>query len=393
MTPSVERQRLGGIPTWVLGAVPLLLVVALAGALVWSGGPGLDRNGIPVEELVVERTVLRAGVIELHIRNDGPDAVTVAQVIVNDAYLPGARPLPLRLGRLEGGRVRIPYDWIEGEAYEVGLLTSTGGVVAAPIDIAAETPSASASFLAIMGLVGLYVGVIPVSIGMLWLPFARRAGSGVIRFLLAVTIGLLAFLAADAAVEGVEVAGTGSQAFGGPALVLVGAATAYIALTGVDAWLRGRRGGAEGYRLSVLVATGIGLHNLGEGLAIGSAYAIGQLALGTFLVIGFALHNTTEGLAIIAPVAKEPVSWRRLAGLGLLAGAPAILGTWIGGVAFSAPLTAFLLGFGVGAIAQVSLQLLAGLRHGGGDRALSPLTAGGILAGLALMYATGLVVG
>jgi len=180
---------------------------------------------------------------------------------------------------------------------------------------------------------------------------------------------------------------------GGPALVLVGAATAYIALSGVDAWLRARRGGAEGYRLSVLVATGIGLHNLGEGLAIGSAYAIGQLALGTFLVIGFALHNTTEGLAIIAPVAKEPVSWRRLAWLGLLAGAPAILGTWIGGVAFSAPLTAFLLGFGVGAIAQVSLQLLAGLRQGDGARALSPLAAGGIIAGLALMYATGLVVG
>ncbi len=395
MMPRPEgRSWHAGIPTWVLGAIPLLLAAVLAGALLWSGGPGLDRNGIPVEDVAVERTVLRPGVIEVHVRNDGPDEVTVAQVVVNDAYLPGAEPLPLRLGRLEGGRITVPYAWIEGEAYEVGLLTSTGGVVAAPIEVAAETPSASASFLGLMGLVGIYVGVIPVSIGMLWLPFARRARSGVIRFLLALTVGLLAFLAADAAVEGVEVAGTGSQAFGGPTLVLVGAVTAYIALTGVDAWLRGRRRTAEGYRMSLLIATGIGLHNLGEGLAIGSAYAIGELALGTFLVIGFALHNTTEGLAIIAPVAREPASWTRLAGLGLLAGVPAILGTWIGGVAFSAPLAAFLLGFGVGAIVQVCVQLLPGLRDGAaGSRALSPLSAGGILTGLALMYATGLVVG
>jgi len=394
VTAPARRERLSGVPTWLLALIPLLLAAALTAVLLGPGGAGLDRNGIPVEDLAVERTVLRPGVIELHVRNDGPDAVTVAQVIVNDAYLPGAGPLPLRLGRLEAGRLTAPYDWIEGEAYEIGLLTSTGGVIAAPIEVAARTPSADASFLGLMGLVGIYVGVIPVSIGMLWLPFARRARTGVITFILALTVGLLAFLAADAAVEGIEIAGTGSQAFGGPALVIVGAVTAFIALSGIDAWLRGRRRGAEGYRLSALIATGIGLHNLGEGLAIGSAYAAGELALGAFLVIGFALHNTTEGLAIIAPVAREPVRWWPLVGLGLLAGAPAVLGTWIGGVAFTAPLAAFLLGFGVGAIAQVCVQLLPGLRAGsGGSRGLSPLGAGGILAGLALMYATGLIAG
>lgn len=391
---TARRGRFAGVPTWLLALLPLLLAAAFTIALVGSGGAGLDRNGIPVEDVAVERTVLRPGVIELHVRNDGPDAVTLAQVIVNDAYLPGAAPLPLRLGRLEAGRITAPYEWIEGEAYEVALLTATGGVVAAPIEVAARTPSADASFLGLMGLVGIYVGVIPVSIGMLWLPFARRAQGGVIRFLLALTIGLLAFLAADAAVEGIRLGGTGSQAFGGPALVIVGAVTAFIALSGVDAWLRGRRRGADGYRLSLLIATGIGLHNLGEGLAIGSAYAVGELALGTFLVIGFALHNTTEGLAIIAPVARESVSPLRLAGLGLLAGAPAIGGTWIGGVVFSAPLAAFLLGFGVGAILQVCVQLLPGLRgETEGTRTLTPLGAGGILTGLALMYLTGLLAG
>ena len=94
--------------------------------------------------------------------------------------------------------------------------------------------------------------------------------------------------------------------FGGAALVFLGAIGAYLALAGVDAWLRSRRqSGESGYRAAFLVALGIGLHNLGEGLAIGSAYAVGSLALGAALVVGFALHNTTEGLAIVAPAARE----------------------------------------------------------------------------------------
>ena len=87
---------------------------------------------------------------------------------------------------------------------------------------------------------------------------------------------------------------------------------AYLLLSGVSSWLRGRASGAS----ALLIAIGIGLHNLGEGVAIGAAYAVGSLALGAFLVVGFALHNTTEGLAIVAPLARERVSLRRLALLG-----------------------------------------------------------------------------
>lgn len=381
-------------PVWVLGALPLLLVAVLVALLLATGGPGLERNGIPVEDVAVERTVLQPGSIEVRLRNDGPDPVTVAQVIVNDAYIPGAAPLPTTLGRLDAVRLRVPYDWIEGEAYEVSVLTATGGVIAAPVAVAAETPSADAGFLGLMALVGIYVGVIPVSIGMLWLPFARRARPQVVRFLMALTVGLLVFLAADAAVEGVEVGGQGTQAFGGPALMIIGAIVAFTALSGADAWMRGRRAGSSGFRLSLLIAAGIGLHNLGEGLAIGSAYAIGELALGAFLVIGFALHNTTEGLAIIAPIARERIGVRRIGMLGLLAGAPAVLGTWLGGAATSAPLTAFLLGFGVGAIIQVCLQLLPAMRpQGQGSSAVTPLTAAGLLAGMGVMFVTGLLIG
>jgi zinc transporter ZupT len=378
--------------TWLLGLGPLLLIAALVVAFFAFDGPGLDRRGVPIEDVAIERTVLRPGEIRLELRNDGPDAVRIAQVIVNDAYIPTASISSSEVGRLGTSTIRIPYAWVEGQAYEIALVTSTGGTIAAPIEVAAETPAGDAGFFGLMALLGLYVGVIPVTLGLLWLPWLRRVGPGAIRFLLALTVGLLLFLAVDATFEGLEIAGSGPQAFGGPALVILGALAAFLALGAADAWVSSRRGGTEGGRLALLIALGIGLHNLGEGLAIGSAYAIGELALGAFLVVGFALHNTTEGLAVVAPLAKERPSWRRLALLGALAGAPAVLGAWIGGVAYSAPAAAVLLGVGVGAIVQVALQIMPAVRESKGGRVLTPLTAGGLAAGLAIMYATSLLV-
>lgn len=397
------------LPAWALGLIPLALIAAAIGAFALLGGPGLgERNGVPVEELVVDRTELRPGEIALTVRNDGPDPVDIAQVSVNDAYVDFDAD-STEVGRLGSIEVTMPYDWIEAEAYEIFLLTGTGGVVEHTIDAAAETPEADASFFGLMALLGVYVGVIPVALGMLWLPFVRSIDRRWIQALLALTIGLLAFLAIDAVEEGVEVAGEGAQALGGAGLVFVGALAAYLLLSGIEAWLGQRRGraeraGAGGAHLAMLIAIGIGLHNLGEGLAIGSAYAIGSLALGTFLVVGFAIHNTTEGLAIVAPLARpgdaggeeaaEPpsrVGPGLLIALGLVAGAPAIVGAVIGASAFNTSLAAFLLGAGAGAIAQVIQQIAPAVRDSSG-RFLNPLAVAGLLAGLALMYATSLLV-
>jgi zinc transporter ZupT len=216
---------------------------------------------------------------------------------------------------------------------------------------------------------------------------------------MALTVGLLAFLGVDALLEGTEFAGSGAEAFGGAALVYLGAGIAYLALSGIDAWLRARRKGAGAsaspWRLAFLVALGIGLHNLGEGLAIGSSYAIGSLALGAALIVGFALHNTTEGLAIVAPVARDEQrregSLRRLAGLGVLAGIPAVAGAWIGASALNPSLAAFMFGLGAGAIAQVIVQIAPSVRDRAG-RLLHPLAVGGLVSGVALMYATSLLI-
>jgi ZIP family zinc transporter len=404
------------LPAWLVGLLPLLLLGAAIGLFVALGEPGLERNGVPVEQVTVERTVLRPGEIELVVRNDGPDPVAVRQVLVNDAFVAFEQGAD-EIARLRGDTITIQYPWIEGEAYAVALMTATGGTIDHAIDVAAETPEADVGFYGLMALVGLYVGLIPVAIGMLWLPWVRAIDPRWVQFLLALTLGLLAFLGVDALLEGTEIAGTGAEALGGASLVFLGAGIAYLGLAGVDGWLRGResRGAGRGagvglredgaratdasagpWRLALLVALGIGLHNLGEGLAIGSAYAVGSLALGAALIVGFALHNTTEGLAIVAPIADgegtlPKRSLARFAGLGLLAGAPAILGTWIGASAYNPSLAALLFGFGAGAIAQVIVQIAPSVRDSAG-RLLHPLAAAGVVSGLLLMYATGLLI-
>jgi zinc transporter ZupT len=408
---SAVRRR---PPAWLTGLVPVVVLAAAIGLFVALDAPGLDRTGVPIEELAIERTELHPGQIELHVRNDGPDPVQIKQAIVNDGFTDFTQTKE-EIGRLGGAEVKIQYPWIEGENYEVMLLTSTGATIDHAIEAATETPDADLGFYGLMALIGLYVGIIPVAIGMLWLPWLRNVDARWVRFLLAFTVGLLGFLAIEALLEGSELAGEGPEALGGGALVWLGAVGAYVALAGVDAWLRGRsRRSAEaeaksraidsglgaspalrrplGERAALLVALGIGLHNLGEGLAIGSAYAIGSLALGAALVVGFALHNTTEGLAIVAPVAREgKARARTLVLLGLLAGAPAVLGAWIGASFFHPSVAAVMFGIGAGAIAQVIVQIAPAIRSDDG-RLLNPLASTGLLTGLVVMYLTGLMV-
>ena len=393
-----ERRGAGRAPIWVLVGVPLGLIAVAAATFALLGGPGLgERRGPVVEELAVERTVLRPGEIELTVRNTGPDPVTVAQVAVADAYVSFETEPGGEIGRLGEQKLTLDYPWQEGSPYVVSMLTSTGLTIEHQIDAAVETPEANASFFGLMSLLGTYVGVIPVLLGMLFLPLLRQVSSRWIQLFMAVTVGLLAFLALDGYLEGTEIGAESGGAFGGVELLFLGAGAAYLTLMAVDRKLRAgiesqRKKGAGAYRLSLMVSIGIGLHNMGEGLAIGSAYAIGSLALGAFLVIGFAIHNTTEGLAIVAPLAKgeRPPFWRLLA-LGLIAGAPAILGAVIGASVYNQELATLLIGIGVGAIIQVIGQLLPSIRDSSGS-ALNPLSIAGLLAGVAFMYATGLLV-
>jgi zinc transporter, ZIP family len=384
------------LPAGALAAGALAIIAAVLVALAIAGGDTLpERLGPPVEELAVERSELSPNRIELTVRNTGPDPVTVAQAFVNDAYvdLAGASG---PIGRLASERIALTYPWQEGQPYLVSLVTETGVVIEHEIPAAVETPTADGELFELAVLLGIYVGVIPVALGMLLLPAMRRFRRNWLRAVMAFTVGLLAFLGVDATLEGLEIAGSAGGAFGGTELVVLGAILAFLVLTAIDGYLRSRQertagAGVSGMRLALMIAIGIGLHNMGEGLAIGSAYAVGELALGAFLVVGFAIHNTTEGFAIVAPLTRERPSLARLLGLGLIAGAPAILGALLGASVNNPELSGLLLGVGVGAIVQVIVQIAPSMRDKAG-RALDGLTATALAAGVLLFYLTGLLV-
>lgn len=380
------------------GRSHLALVAAVVGVIVGglvvlglvAGRVLPERVGPPVESLVVERTVLAPSEIALTLRNDGPDPVTVAQVSVNDSFADFSG-VDGPIDRLGSETLRIDYPWQDGMPYHVSMLTSSGAVIEHEIAAAVATPETGAGSLARVALIGVLIGVVPVLLGMAFLPLLRRVTAATSRVLMAFTVGLLGFLAADATVEGLELGAEGGGAFGGPVLLVLGAALAWLALTAVTRWMGGRGRLTTGPRLALLVAIGIGLHNLGEGLAVGSAFAVGELALGVSLVVGFALHNTTEGIAIVAPLREGRVGWGRFVALALVAGAPAAVGTVVGAT-FATPAQAtFLLGLGVGAIVQVVGLLAPQLRSS--ERAQVELPVlGGLAAGVLVMYLTGLLV-
>jgi zinc transporter, ZIP family len=380
----------------LIGLLPLL---ALAALLVWivRSEPAASLRGDvpPVEVLRIQRVELAPQQIEVSVLNDGPDPTTIAQVQVDDAYWSFAQDPPGRLSHLGRARLRIPYPWVHGETHVVRLVTATGLTFEHEIPVALPTPRPGWRFLGLFALIGLYVGVIPVALGLLWYPLLRRLSSRALDFLLALTLGLLAFLLVDTLHEGFEAAGDLPGSFQGLALLAFGAAAAYLGLAALGDWLGRRRAGTEAaWVTAFLLAIGIGLHNFGEGLAIGAAFALGEVALGTLLILGFTLHNLTEGLAIVAPLATTRVRLRRLVLLGLIGGAPTIAGAWLGGFVYSPVLAVLFLALGAGAIAQVLVQIL---RAVAGERPLAsylgsgPAVAG-LFAGFAVMYATGMLI-
>ena len=382
------------VPRWLKGLGPLFLLALLVAAFIQFGPVGVFRATFPpVEELTIERVSLpNAHELRVHVTNGGPEAVTVAQVLVDDASWVHRIDGPARIGRLESRVLTVPYPWVEGEPHVIRLMTSTGLTFSTEIAVATQTPTPDARYLGTFALLGVYAGVIPVFLGLLWLPFLRSISRAWMNYFLSLTIGLLIFLGIDALLEAIATAGRVPGAFNGMGLVLLGALGTPLALASLGHWKRSQAGGMSPQWVAMLVAIGIGLHNLGEGLAIGASYATGEIALGTFLVVGFLLHNTTEGLGIVAPIANQRPSLARLAVLGAVAGVPTVLGAWIGGFTYSPLWTTLFFAVGAGAIVQVVIELGRMLNRGENAGVTRPLNAAGLFTGLLIMYFTGLVV-
>ncbi|HEY0451404.1 hypothetical protein [Actinophytocola sp.] len=384
------RSRLARV---ALLLAPLVGLGVLMGVLLFGDLVHTVSGGVPVDSLAVEDVTLTPGEIELHVRNDGQLPVTIGQVMVDDAFRPFTTSAPT-LGRLSSATVAVPYPWQPAIPVRVAVLTSTGTVIQHEIRSPSLTPTAAPATLGMLALIGLTMATFPVALGLLWLPFLRRASSRVTGAVLAFTLGLLAFLLVDSTAEGLNLAAGLGSGLNGIGVFALGALGALAIFAGV-ASLGSSRGGS-GMRLAWVIAIGIGLHNLGEGLAVGTAMRIGEVALGAALVIGFAIHNLTEGVAIAAPLARDPQAslpgrpasrdrWTLLLIAGA-AGLPAVPGLWLGGLTSGGVWAVLGLGVAAGAIAQVVLavgRLVV--------RKPSPLAAASFTAAVGLMYVTGLL--
>jgi ZIP family zinc transporter len=448
--PTKEPDR--QISTKRMICIALIPIVVLAGMIVFLFGPGqsfLLNSGNSLPEITIERIEFQDGKIVALLRNTGPMIVTVAQADINDRIQPAAIEPNKSLPRLAVAKVIIPFSWNRGEPYEVGITTSDGVRIKKSVEAAALAPTANAEQVSFFTIIGTYVGIIPVLIGLLWFPFIKRLSRSKYIFFLSLTAGLLVFLGIDAIVEGNKIAAENvAGVFNGQMLIAMVTIVSFLALLYVSEKLVERANTKEkkkdgkekeksetslvqqkqpssvssmssysastkqqqfskAFTIALMISIGIGLHNLGEGLAIGAAVLLGKVALSTFLIVGFTLHNTTEGLAIVAPMARSAnkVIIRKLIGMGLIAGAPAIAGAWIGGFLYSPIAAIIFLSIGAGAIFQVVFSIISWIAdniniRGGNVQVeerrkknwLNTSLIAGFIVGMLIMYVTSLMV-
>jgi zinc transporter ZupT len=390
---SSTSSRLN-LKTIALLLIPIILLGGVIALFLSTGGGLKLTSPAPVENLNLERYVLKRGSIDLQIQNTGPEEVKIASVIVNSAVMPFEVTPSSTISRLGRAQLHVNYAWTQGEAYGITVFTSNSIPFTVEIPVAFETPQPSSQTFWAFTLIGLYVGVIPIFLGIFWFPALRQLGRRAMTFLMAATAGLLLFLGLDTINEALEVAARVPSAFQGIGILGIGAVATFLLLDAISKRQTQVTGNETERRfaVSLMIAIGIGFHNLGEGLAIGAAYSVGEIALGTFLVVGFIIQNITEGLGIIAPLLRDRPTIGRLAMLGFVGGAPAILGAWIGGYTASPILAVLFLAIGTGAIFEVVYEISKLIQKDTAKEAMPLTVFSGVLTGMLMLWVTGMLI-
>ena len=377
------------------GLIPFIFLLIMI-AYIFGPGSDLLEFGIPLPKITIEKIDFKSSEIQVVVRNTGPVPVEVVMADVNDRIQPAAIEPDRFLERYESALVRIPFEWNEGEPYKIGITTEEGVRFEKEIESAAPALIPDFEFTIFFAIIGTYVGIIPIMIGLLWMPFIRKISKNKYYFFMALTCGLLLFLGIDAIEESFEIASDHlSNSFNSPLLIITTTILSFLGLYYAAEKLTSK---ADALKISkpiaigLMISIGIGLHNFGEGLAIGASIGLGSIAFSTFLIVGFTLHNTTEGLAIAAPLSRERKIVGKLVTFGLLAGVPAIFGSWVGGFAFSPIFAVIFLSIGAGAIFQVIVVILKWIHLDGKNNLTSGFVIAGFSTGMLIMYFTSIVI-
>jgi len=377
------------------GIIPFAFVVLM---MVYLFGPGADLLdlGVPLPEITIEKVDFVDSEIQATVRNTGPISVEVVMADVNDRIQPAAVEPDRFLERYETTLVRIPFEWNTAEPYTIGITIEDGTRFEKEIEAAAPALELSLDLAIFFAIIGTYVGIIPVMIGLLWLPFIKKISKQKYHFFLALTAGLLLFLAFDSIEEAIDVSDESlAGSFNGTLLVATVVVLSFLGLYYSGDKLVKKADSsklAKPVAIALMISIGIGLHNFGEGLAIGAAVGLGSIAFSTFLIVGFALHNTTEGIAIAAPMSRGKLMLGKLAAMGMIAGAPAIFGAWIGGFAYSPFTSVIFLAIGSGAIFQVIMVIMKWIQDEGDKNLSSISVVSGFAVGMFVMYLTSILV-
>ena len=390
----MEVKRSSNVKTAISVVVPFVLLAVMIG-YVFGPGSELIGYGILLPDISIEKIEFVDSEIIATVRNTGPISVDIVMADINDRIHPAAIEPDKHLERFQSAIVRIPFEWNEGEPYAVGLTVDDGTRFEKRVDAAAPSIQPTVEMIAYFAVIGTYVGIIPVLIGLLWFPFIAKLSRNKYKFFLALTVGLLLFLGISATEEAIKISAENlSDVFNGALLVVTVAIVSFLALNYAGEKLKERAGASKlagPIAIALMIAIGIGLHNFGEGLAIGAAIVLGEAALGAFLIVGFAIHNTTEGFAIAAPMARTKLMIGRLAAMGMIAGVPAIFGAWVGGFIYSPFAAVIFLAIGAGAIFQVIVLIMKWIQNEEGKLSNSSVLAG-IAVGMIIMYVTSILV-